>query len=166
MHFVFMGVSGSGKSAVAERVAERLALPFAEADIFHTRTSVAKMAAGIPLSDQDRWPWLQELGGWIAVHEALGNSTVMACSSLKRDYRKVLGEAAPGVHFLHLHGPPEVILERLDSRRDHFMPPELLDSQLAALQPLAVDEAGQELDIRMDLDELIEQALGYVGKHL
>lgn len=164
MHFVFMGVSGSGKTSVAERVADRLGLPFAEADDFHPRSNIEKMESGVPLTDEDRWPWLRELADWIGTHEAMGESTVMACSALKRQYRDVLRAGAPEVHFLHMHGPSEVIWERLDARDGHFMPPALLRSQLDTLQRLDPAEAGQELDLRGDLDALTALALEYVGE--
>jgi len=163
MHFVFMGVAASGKTTVAEAVSRRLGLPFAEADEFHPRANIDKMAAGVPLNDDDRWPWLRELAAWIAAHDALGESTVMACSALKRDYRDILREGAPGVCFLHMHGPAEVILARIAARSGHFMPPALLESQLATLQRLGPDEAGREFDVRGDVDTLTAQALEYVG---
>lgn len=166
MHFVFMGVSGSGKTSVAERIADRLELPFAEADVFHPEANITKMSAGVPLTDEDRWPWLRELADWIGSHEALGESTVMACSALRRTYRDVLRSGAPDVHFLHMHGPAEVIWERIDARQDHFMPPALLRSQLETLERLDPDEAGLELDVRGDLAELSDQALEYVSGRL
>ncbi|MET9795012.1 gluconokinase [Nocardiopsis alba] len=166
MHFVFMGVSGSGKTSVAERVANRLDLPFAEADAFHPPANIRKMAAGDPLTDEDRRPWLRELADWIGAHEVLGESTVMACSALKRDYRDVLRTGAPGVEFLHMHGPDEVIRARIAARKGHFMPPALLRSQLEALQRLDPDEAGREFDVRADLDPLAEEALEYVRGRL
>ncbi|GAA0982084.1 MULTISPECIES: gluconokinase [Nocardiopsidaceae] len=164
MHFVFMGVAGSGKTTVAEYVAKRLGLPFAEADAFHPRANIEKMAAGVPLTDDDRWPWLRDLAAWISAHDALGESTVMACSALRREYRDVLREGAPGVCFLHMQGPAEVILERMAARADHFMPPALLESQLATLERLGPDEPGREFDVRSDVDTLTEQALEYVGE--
>lgn len=166
MHFVFMGVSGSGKTSVAERIADQIELPFAEADAFHPEANIAKMSAGMPLTDGDRWPWLRELADWIAEHEASGTSTVMACSALKRTYRDVLRTGAPGVHFLHMHGSAEVIWERIGAREDHFMPPALLNSQLETLQQLGPDEEGREFDVREDLETLAAAALGYVGERV
>ncbi|NYH51605.1 gluconokinase [Nocardiopsis arvandica] len=166
MHFVFMGVSGSGKTTVAEGVAGQLGLSFAEADDFHPRANIDKMAVGTPLTDHDRWPWLDKLAGWIAEHNARGKSTVMACSALKHSYRDVLRQGAPGVYFLHMHGSFEVIWERIEARRDHFMPPALLESQFETLEPLGADEPGREFDIRNDIDTLVEQALEYVEQRL
>jgi len=166
MHFVFMGVSGSGKTTVAEHVADRLGLLFAEADTFHPEANIRKMSDGTPLTDEDRGPWLRELASWIGGHHALGKSTVMACSALKREYRELLGEGAPGVHFLHMHGPAEVIWERLEARPDHFMPPALLRSQLETLERLHPDEAGREFDVCVDLDTLYDRVLTYVRDHI
>lgn len=166
MHFVFMGVAGSGKTTVAEHVAAKLELPFAEADVFHPEANIRKMSAGTPLTDEDRRPWLRELAAWIGGHDALGESTVMACSALKREYRELLREGAPDVHFLHMHGPAEVIWARIEARADHFMPPALLRSQLETLERLQPDEAGREFDVCVDLDTLNEGALAYVQGHL
>ncbi|GAB2494235.1 gluconokinase [Nocardiopsis aegyptia] len=166
MHFVFMGVSGSGKTTVAQTVAERLGLPFAEADAFHPRANIDKMSEGVPLTDDDRWPWLRELAGWIAAHEARGEHSVMACSALRRDYRDVLRGGAPGVYFLHMDGPEDVILDRIAARPDHFMPPALLRSQLDTLEALEPDEEGAVFDVRLDVDTLVEGALGYVEQRL
>ncbi|WP_150238949.1 gluconokinase [Nocardiopsis quinghaiensis] len=166
MHFVFMGVSGSGKTTVAEGVAKQLGLPFAEADDFHPQANIDRMAVGTPLTDQDRWPWLRKLAGWIAEHDALGESTAMACSALKHSYRDVLRQGAPGVHFLHMHGSFEVVWARIDARQDHFMPPALLESQFETLEPLGPDEPGREFDIRDDAGTLTGQALEYVERRL
>ncbi|WP_046471764.1 gluconokinase [Allosalinactinospora lopnorensis] len=158
MHFVFMGVSGSGKSTVAQHVAERLSLPFAEADDFHPHPNIDKMSQGVPLTDEDRRPWLSALAGWIAAHESHGQATIMACSALRRSYRDLLREGAPDVRFIHLDGSRELIADRLQERSCHFMPTGLLDSQIATLEPLRPDENGATLDISPSAEELIERA--------
>ncbi|RNL87565.1 gluconokinase [Halostreptopolyspora alba] len=166
MHFVFMGVSGSGKSTVAELVAERLSLPFAEADEFHPRHNTTKMARGEPLTDEDRGPWLAALAQWIADHESGGQPTVMACSALRRAYRQRLREGASSVHFVHLDGPRDLIADRLRQRSGHFMPVELLDSQMATLEPLRPDENGTTLDISRPVPQITEDAVRTVAAAL
>lgn len=157
-HFVVMGVSGTGKSTVAEPVAERLGLAFAEADDFHPEANVAKMSAGTALTDEDRRPWLEALAAWITEHDRRGESTIMACSALKRAYRDTLRAAAPDVRFLHLDTTTEVIAARLRERKGHFMPETLLRSQKSTLEPLAEDEPGATLDITPPAEEVIERA--------
>jgi gluconokinase len=144
---VVMGVSGSGKSTVARLLADRLGWPMAEADEFHPEANIAKMSAGIPLTDADRGPWLRTLRDWISKQDKAGQGTVVTCSALKREYRDVLRGASARVHFVHLHGTQEVIAERLASRSGHFMPPSLLVSQFAALEPLGDDEDGTTFDV-------------------
>lgn len=138
-----MGVSGTGKSAIGAGLAAELGWPFAEGDAFHSAANRAKMAAGTPLSDDDRWPWLGDIAGWIAQHRTGG---VVACSALRRAYRDVLREGGPDVRFLHLVAPAAELDRRLRSRSGHFMPASLLGSQLDTLEPLAPDEAGASLD--------------------
>ena len=130
-----MGVSGCGKSSLGAALATALALPFTDADDLHPAANRAKMAAGQPLTDNDRWPWLQAVGAVLAAEAG-----VVACSALRRSYRDLLRAAAGPVQFLHLVAPREVITERLAARRGHFMPIALLDSQLATLEPLAPGE--------------------------
>jgi gluconokinase len=137
---VVMGVSGSGKSTVAELLAERLGWELQEGDDLHPPANVAKMSEGIPLTDTDRWPWLQLVAAWIDRHRAEGTHGVITCSALKRSYRDLL--ARPDVEFVHLTVDPEVIANRMQHRAGHFMPPSLLDSQLATLEPLQPDEHG------------------------
>lgn len=158
MHFVFMGVSGSGKSTVAVEVARRLSLPFAEADAFHPPANIEKMSDGVPLTDTDRSPWLHALADWIGEREGAGEHSAMACSALRRDYRDILRTGAPDVRFVHLHGSVELIAARLRERSGHFMPPDLLASQAATLEPLAADEAGVVLDVDATPAELIDRA--------
>ncbi|WP_017559773.1 gluconokinase [Nocardiopsis baichengensis] len=166
MHFVFMGVSGSGKSTVALRTAERLALPFAEADAFHPEANIAKMSQGVALTDADRLPWLRSLAAWIGEREAEGRDSLMACSALKRSYRDVLRSGAPDVRFVHLDGPVELIRRRLAERAGHFMPSGLLDSQQATLEPLRDDEKGVVLDIAPPPEEITEEAVRAVRSAL
>jgi gluconokinase len=158
-HVVVMGVSGCGKTTVALGIAQATGVLFAEADDFHSRANVEKMRAGIPLDDEDRWPWLRDLATWMGERASEGRSTVIACSALKRAYRDVLSEGPPSVDFVHLDGPAEVIRERLSTREGHYMPASLLDSQLASLQRLEPDERGTVLDLSLPPDELVVQAV-------
>ncbi|CUR58974.1 putative gluconokinase [metagenome] len=150
---VVMGVSGSGKSTVGAAIAQRLRIPFADADDFHPATNIEKMSAGQPLDDHDRHPWLEAIGEWLAEHESGG---VMSCSALKRRYRDQLRHHLPAVSFLHLHGSREVIARRQASRPGHFMPASLLTSQFATLEPLAPDEAGLVIDVDQDIDAIVQ----------
>lgn len=146
-HVVVMGVSGSGKTTIATLLAEHLQYAFADADDFHPRKNIEKMARGEPLTDADRAPWLESLAAWIAEQHDAGRSTVLACSALKRRYRDALRAAAPSrVSFAHLAVPRDALLERMKSRPGHYMPRELLDSQLATLEPLEDDEPGVTVD--------------------
>jgi len=134
-----MGVSGSGKSTVGSALAQRLRVPFLDADTVHPPANIAKMAAGEPLDDDDRYPWLEQIGRWLADHHAGG---VVACSALKREYRDQLRAHRPRVEFLHLSGSPKLIGSRLTARSGHFMPAALMQSQFNALEPLGADEDG------------------------
>ena len=137
---VAMGVSGSGKSTVGAALAQRLRVPFAD--------------------DDDRFPWLEAIGEWLAAHRASGG--VMSCSALKRKYRDQLRHHAPAVEFVHLHGSREVIARRQASRPGHFMPASLLTSQFATLEPLAPDERGQVVDVDQSIDAIVQ---AYVDQH-
>jgi carbohydrate kinase (thermoresistant glucokinase family) len=139
MLVVVMGVAGVGKTTVGELVAHGLALPFHDADAFHTEESRRKMAAGIPLTEADREPWLRDLARRMREWEAEGGA-VVACSALRRRHREVLASAGP-VRFVFLDADPETIRERIARRKGHYMPPELLGSQLATLEPPGSDEA-------------------------
>ena len=139
---VVMGVSGSGKSTVAATLVDRLGWEFAEGDDFHPPENVEKMRAGHPLDDEDRWPWLRSLAAWIGEHERAGRSVVVTCSALKRSYRDLLRDGHPSVWFAHVTADPQLIRERMEHRTGHYMPPSLLDSQLATLEPLGDDEPG------------------------
>jgi gluconokinase len=136
---VVMGVAGCGKSTVAELLADRLGWPLGEADDWHPAANVAAMTAGTALTDADRAPWLLAVRDWI---DAQDGDCVLTCSALRRSYRDVLRTAAARVRFVHLAGSREQLAERLAARTGHFMPPALLDSQLATLEPLGADEDG------------------------
>jgi gluconokinase len=152
---VVMGVTGSGKTTVGTALAERLGVPFADADDFHSPANVAKMRGGVPLEDSDRLPWLRTIGEWLAEHAGAG--AIVTCSALKRVYRDVLREAAPEIVFLHLDGDKEVARQRVASRAGHFMPASLVDSQFAALEPLTPDEQGIVVDFALPVREIVDE---------
>ena len=154
---VVMGVTGSGKSTVGVALAERMGVPFADADDFHSPANVAKMRSGVPLTDEDRRPWLLTIGTWLAEHAAGG--AVVPCSALKRAYRDTLREAAPTVSFLHLHGDRATVAARVGAREGHFMPESLVDSQFAALEPLGADERGVAVDFTLPVDVIVDRFL-------
>ena len=153
---VVMGVSGSGKTTVGTALADALGVEYAEADNFHSPENIAKMSAGTPLTDEDRWPWLRSIAEWIREHEKTGG--VVTSSALKREYRDLL-RTGGDTWFLHLNGSHELIAGRLASRKGHFMPASLLDSQLAALEPLESDEPGLVVDAADPSAELVAAAL-------
>lgn len=150
MRFVVMGVAGSGKSAVGTLLAERLGVVFADGDAFHPPANLAKMAAGIPLDDADRAPWLDAIAAWLATHA----DAVVACSALRRSYRDRL--RGPGVRFIYLRGTRDLLAQRLANRRDHFFPPQLLDSQLAALEEPGPDEDAATYSIELSPREIVD----------
>ncbi|BBX45072.1 gluconokinase [Mycobacterium cookii] len=149
---VVMGVSGSGKSTVGAALADRLGVPFADADTFHPHTSIEKMAAGTPLTDADRSPWLDAVGQWLARHDHGG---VMSCSALARRYRDQLRSHCPTIEFLHLTGSPELIARRQAGRPGHFMPSSLVRSQFDALEPLGADERGMAMDVGQSVATIV-----------
>ncbi len=159
VHVVVMGVSGCGKTTVAEGLAEVTGWRFAEGDAYHPRANIDKMASGSPLTDADREPWLRRLASWIGEQQAAGRSSVLSCSALKRSYRDVLRSGAPDVRFVHVHGDPAVLEERLSARAGHFFPARLLDTQLATLEPLGPDEAGTVVDIDLPPQQQVDAAV-------
>ena len=155
MVIVVMGVAGSGKTTVGQALADDLGVEYAEADAFHPAGNIAKMSAGVPLTDADRLPWLHAIADWIGARRHTGG--VVSSSALKRAYRDIL-RAGNDVWFLHLTGPAAVIAERIGNRAGHFMPVSLLDSQLADLEPLGPDERGWAADVRQSPAEIVSQA--------
>lgn len=162
--WVVMGVSGCGKSEVGQRLAQALGAAFLEGDAYHSASNVAKMAAGIPLDDDDRAGWLRTLQEEIATARTRGEGLVLACSALKRRYRDLLRAADPQLRFVHLSGPRDLIAERMLARTAHYMPASLLDSQLRDLEPLQEDEAGLLFDIGKPLPVLTEEILQSEGR--
>jgi gluconokinase len=151
---VVMGVSGSGKSTVGAALAQRLRVPFADADDFHPPANIAKMSAAQPLDDDDRYPWLEAIGQWLTRHADHGG--VMSCSALKRKYRDQLRNHCRNVEFVHLYGTPAVIGKRQASRPGHFMPASLLASQFDTLEPLEPDECGLTIDVDQSIDSIVD----------
>lgn len=162
-HLVIMGVAGCGKSTVAEIIADRLGWPSAEADDFHPAANIAKMSAGVPLTDDDRWPWLAAIRDWMTEQDDAGSPSVITCSALRRSYRDVLRQARGRVRFVHLDGSFEMIGSRLAAREGHFMPTGLLPSQFQILEPLANDEDGVAVPLADTPVKVAENALGALG---
>ena len=164
---VVMGVSGAGKSTIATILAERLGWTFEEGDSLHPTVNVEKMSAGIPLTDEDRWPWLAKVADWIDGRLDTGESGVITCSALKRSYRNVINRRGVGVEFVYLALDRVDLEERVESRRNHFMPPTLLDSQLDTLEPPGATEPAIEVDAGADAQLVVDRimrALGLRGK--
>jgi gluconokinase len=162
---VVMGVTGSGKTTVGEGIATAMRWEYAEGDTFHSEANVAKMASGTPLSDEDRWPWLRAIGNWLGEHEASGHSAVVTCSALRRAYRDLLRDGRPDVRFCHVHADAAVIKQRLAERRGHYMPPSLLASQLATVEPLQADEPGVVVSVAGTPHDIVQRALSALGLH-
>jgi gluconokinase len=154
-----MGVAGTGKSTVGAALAHALGVAFVEGDAYHPARNVQRMAAGIPLTDADRSPWLNALAARLREAEATGAGLVMACSALKRSYREVLRAGAASVTFIYLHGDRELLAARLARRHQHFMPASLLDSQLAALEPPTPDENAWAYDIGLSPPAIVAALL-------
>lgn len=163
--FVVMGVSGCGKTSVASMLASRTGGLFLDADDFHPRKNTTKMAAGIPLTDEDRWPWLDTLNGELKSEAPSGQSVFLACSALRQAYRDRLAAGLPALQFIYLKGSKELIRARLQSRKNHFMPPALLESQFATLEePQDALVADIEDAIPVLVDKLVAR-IGAQAKH-
>jgi gluconokinase len=156
---VLMGVSGSGKSTIAEKLAVRLGWRCEDGDKFHPASNVAKMSAGHPLTDEDRWPWLQAIADEIDRICEAGEPAVVACSALKRSYRDILVHGRSGVRIVYLKGTQELIAGRLAARKGHFMPPGLLDSQFRTLEPPQADERPVIVSIDASVDAIVDDII-------
>jgi gluconokinase len=160
---VVIGVSGVGKSTVAKGIATLLGWAFAEGDDFHPEANVSKMAAGHPLTDEDRRPWLRAIGDWMSAEIAAQRSAVVACSALRRGYRDLLRDGRPEVVFCHLVAGEGLTRERMSNRADHYMPASLLPSQLATLEPLEPDEPGVAVSAEGDVAHVVGRAVAALG---
>jgi gluconokinase len=161
---VVMGVAGSGKSTIAAGLAQKLGVDFIEGDGLHPRANVDKMVRGLPLTDEDRWPWLEAIGARIEAARAAGMGVVVSCSALKHIYRDHLRKKVQGrVRFILLDGSRDLISKRMLGRKGHFMPQSLLDSQLATLERPGPDEDAVILDISQTVPALLVKAAQSVG---
>lgn len=156
MIVLIMGVSGSGKTTIGERLAARLGCSFTDADQLHSPASKTKMASGIPLTDSDRLPWLKKIRAAIDERRRQGGHHVFACSALKHAYRDLLGTGTQDLRLVYLHGTPELLAERLQRRRGHFFAPQLLADQLATLEPPSPGEA-LVMDISLPPEVIVER---------
>jgi gluconokinase len=160
---IVMGVTSCGKTSVGEGLAKVLNCTFVEGDKLHPASNIAKMSAGHPLNDDDRWPWLAAIGRSMKAERDAGKGVVASCSSLKKIYRQKLAEAAESpIKFIFLHGSRQVLADRIANRKGHFMPPSLLESQLAILEVPGPDENALYLDVALSIDELIARAKRYL----
>lgn len=160
---VVMGVSGAGKTTVGEALAQRLGWPYEEGDTLHPAANIAKMKAGHPLDDADRAPWLKAIGAWIDARIAAGEGGVISCSALKRAYRRELTNGRPLVRIVFLKGSEPLIAERVAQRQHHFMPPGLLDSQFADLEPPSPGEGAIIVDIGQGVSAQVEEVVRALG---
>ena len=157
---IVMGVSGSGKSTIAEKLAERMGWRYEDGDTFHPASNVAKMSAGHPLTDEDRWPWLQAIADEIDRACKAGEHLAVACSALKHSYRDVLVHGRDDVRIVYLRGTQELIAGRLTERKGHFMPPGLLASQFKTLEPPGPDENPLMVSIDASVEEIVDDITG------
>jgi gluconokinase len=160
---VLMGVSGCGKTTIAQVLAARLHWAFEEGDALHPQANVDKMAAGHPLDDADRAPWLAKVADWVDARLDAGECGVITCSALKRSYRDLIARRGEGVEFVYLHGSRALIASRLVARHGHFMPPSLLDSQFATLEEPAADEPAIRVEIGASPETIAAHIIDALG---
>ncbi|MBV9392379.1 MAG: gluconokinase [Verrucomicrobia bacterium] len=159
--FIVMGVSGCGKTEIGSRLAHRIGVEFLDGDTFHSPGNVSKMHRGIPLTDEDRWPWLQHLHREIVARLSRNESVVLGCSALKRSYRQVLKADHPNIWFIFLEIDRETVWKRLSGRTGHFFPKELMDSQFEALEE---PENAIKIDARPDVETIVSHILREIEK--
>jgi gluconokinase len=159
-----MGVAGSGKSTVLKRISERWGWQSAEADDFHPAANVARMAAGQPLTDHDRLPWLKALANWIGGREAAGENCVLTCSALRRTYRDVLRDRHASVQFVHLVAAADTLQTRVEERFGHYMPASLVGTQLDTLEPLEPDEGGIVTSSERPVDRVVDDIEAWLAE--
>jgi gluconokinase len=160
---VVMGVSGSGKSTIADQLAKRIGWTYEDGDRFHPASNVAKMKAGHPLTDEDRWPWLRAIAAEIDRVCQAGEHAVIACSALKRVYRDILVHGRNDVRIVYLDGTQQLIADRLAKRKGHFMPPDLLPSQFRTLEPPGSDEDPVTVAIDASVEAIVDDIVHQLG---
>ena len=158
MKIVVMGVTGCGKTTVGIALAEALGIEFIDSDVLHSEANKRKMSSGIPLTDSDREPWLQEVSKALQSHESI----VVACSALKKSYRSTILAGAPTTKFVHLSGSQELIFARLSERSHHFMPIGLLDSQFQTLEHLDDTETGKVFEISKPVNQIVNDVIAWL----
>jgi gluconokinase len=161
---ILMGVSGSGKTTIGERLAARMSWRYEDADTFHPASNVAKMSAGQPLTDHDRWPWLKAIAAEIDRACTAGERVVIGCSALRRVYRDVLVHGRDDVRFIYLEGPQAMIADRLGQRKGHFMPPGLLASQFQTLEPPTPDEWAVTVSIDAQVEVIVDRIISQLSQ--
>ena len=162
---IVMGVSGCGKTAIGTRLANKLGLEFIDTDKFHPPANIIKMQSGIPLTDEDRWPWLSLIAQAVRSRDAKAPPVVVACSALKEVYREFLRtQIGAPLRFIHLHGTKQLITKRLKSRSKHFMPSKLLDSQFATLESPGANENVTPINIDKSIDDILNEALAVLKR--
>ena len=160
---VLMGVSGVGKTTIGKRLGRTLGWTFRDADEFHPADNIAKMSAGIPLTDNDRWPWLESIGHWLDLQRLHGGKAIVSCSALRRIYRDKLLHGRGDVKLVFLKGSKALIADRLQRRCDHFMPPALLDSQFKTLEEPTRDERAIVVNVSMPPNRVVADIVRYVA---
>jgi gluconokinase len=160
---VVMGVSGSGKTTIATLLSKKLGWPFRDADEFHPKPNIVKMKSGVPLTDDDRWPWLHAIAAFIDGQRARGTHAIVTCSALKRSYRAIIVGMRPDVRLIYLKGDKALLARRLKKRHGHFMPALLLQSQFDALEEPGDDENPVTVSVDGTPAEIAEEVIAKIG---